>query len=662
FEVTQEVLGSPAEVASSYLRELQTGSDRGFRLSLKIALAIAALGIVISIPILGIGLQAAVLSINTAYLTPLGLLGTVGLIGASLAMIAVGIRLFRMPLKAPDYKLPLGALMVTCALLISATAIALPAGALLQPTTSIVYDVKASLPRDDGGLTLFWAAYPGEHRSFLDLPEPGVTGPALGAWVTELNSDGTLVATSDFPWTLPNSPLLAFGWDRGTWTAVFADSLYTWGDRSDSMEFSPPPWHAVDGRIDGSYARIAWVNYSAEQGLLNVHSAKIDIANWVDDAEWSQSLASSGVSKFDIRAGPRSVLVAAVHHEIQEDYQRSAVSVHLLDEFGTASLSATLQEQNVTSAGVEDLGNGTWLRLNELHAVEGGFWMTGRAGVTANGTTHYHTWAAWIDEGGTYMEWTGHEVEMASPSSPMQPGDRGVWNTVASIPQEGGIFVVTSTSGSVVDDSGNWIPDPETSRVHASSLRADGSIESATTLDSPRLTGLPQLPLLSIWEGIPRLFIFPMEAPDPDGRIPLYSYPAGNLSAEGSPRSIPLTIGEAALFYRLTVQTVEERGSAIGSGPSQTAFVGEAYVEDPGFMDWRKHVGNPELGYVQVPAVLQVDHNQATVQLIPLTTPTSPSDTFLGLLVTTILTMAGVLTLMVGYPHWRLFRERRRRG
>ncbi|MEE9593177.1 MAG: hypothetical protein V3W28_06330, partial [Thermoplasmata archaeon] len=388
----------------------------------------------ISIPILGIGLQAAVF--NPAYLTPLGLLGTVGLIGASLAMIAVGIRLFRMPLRAPDYDLPLGALMVTCALLISATAIALPAGALLQPTTSIVYDVKASFARDDGGLTLFWAAYPGEHHSFITFPLPGTTGPALGAWVTELNPDGTLVATSDFPWTLPNSPLLAFGLDNGTWTALFADSLYTWGDRSDSMEFSPPPWHEVDGRIDGFHARIAWVNYSEEQGLLNVHSAKIDIANWVDDAGWSQSLASSAVSKFDVRAGPRSVLVAAVHNEIQEGYQRSAVSVYLLDEFGTPLLSTILQEQNVTSTGLEDPANDTGLGLNDLHAVEGGFWMTGRGHTTVNGTSRDHTWAVWIDEEGTYTEWRVHEVESPSPSSPLRPGDSVVLRAEESIPMK----------------------------------------------------------------------------------------------------------------------------------------------------------------------------------------------------------------------------------
>ncbi|MEE9593178.1 MAG: hypothetical protein V3W28_06335 [Thermoplasmata archaeon] len=201
--------------------------------------------------------------------------------------------------------------------------------------------------------------------------------------------------------------------------------------------------------------------------------------------------------------------------------------------------------------------------------------------------------------------------------------------------------------------------DPDTSKLYVSHLQAAGSIESTTTLASPSLSSLLQIPFLSTWEGAPTLFVFPFEPHDPDGRKLLYSYPLGNLSAQQNPRSIPLSVGEAALFYRLLVRG---SGQGFGSGPSQTAFVGEAYVEDPGFMDWRKHAGNPALGYVQVPAVLQVDRSRATVQLIPLTTPTSLPDTFLGLLVTTILTVAGVLTLMVGYPHWRLFWERRRRG
>lgn len=46
--------------------------------------------------------------------------------------------------------------------------------------------------------------------------------------------------------------------------------------------------------------------------------------NLAEEVSWSRSLASPDVNRVYVSVGPRSVLVAAVFHEVQEGYQRSA--------------------------------------------------------------------------------------------------------------------------------------------------------------------------------------------------------------------------------------------------------------------------------------------------------------------------------------------------
>ncbi|MFQ5951545.1 MAG: hypothetical protein ACE5KH_05630, partial [Candidatus Geothermarchaeales archaeon] len=119
---------------------------------------------------------------------------------------------------------------------------------------------------------------------------------------------------------------------------------------------------------------------------------------------------------------------------------------------------------------------------------------------------------------------------------------------------------------------------------------------------------------------------------------------------------IPLDLGQRALFSSLLERGL---GGGVGAGLGVTDFAGEAYIEEPGLLGWRRHTISPSLAFVRMPAIVQIDMTEGTAQTILLTSPHAPPDILLELLTTTVLTMTGVLSLVIGYPRWRLSRSRK---
>ncbi|MFQ5946912.1 MAG: hypothetical protein ACE5NC_11825, partial [Anaerolineae bacterium] len=548
------------------------------------------------------------------------------------------------PSRWQDRKVPLVALGLVTALILTGVVAAAPSGGLLQPYTERGYQVVASFPLENGESALFWREHPEKYLS--------QEGPPDAAWVSRLNAGGSLVETVPFPWP-PYARVLDLAYENGTWTALTADAMRTWGALERFVSLDEPSWYKVDGHLDPAGTRVAWARYLP--GALLVDAEIRSSFSPTPDARWERSVPLSDLVDLEVRVGPGGLLAAATVHDTEATYSRSGLQIYLFDDAGSAVVSTTLEELNVTWTGPQDPFNGTSATLYDVHAVDDAFWILGFSSIARNGTGVKTTWAIRVDAGDLSIDtWELHRHEGPVVGYSLDPGERDSHPSVqASLVSGERLFVLTAWSGWVVNETGYTVAEPGLGGLYLTSLQTAGGIDYGVRLDDASLDGWPIVPRLAAWQGIPRVVGLRLGPTGPHGTQSLVTYTPNSPELDWDRRILTISQPKAYLLYW---SFDGEHSGAIGIGSSTSLLPGTTLLEDKGLLDWRAHIGgfNPLRAMLEAPAVLRVDGDTGSSDLVVLARPSPRPDAFAALLVSAALAVSAVLALVMGYPYWRL--------
>jgi len=182
------ILGPPEEVAESYLRDVPAELPKKERSILAFVLVPAILGAWLGGLILVWNLFSEVPPIETReYLTPLGLVGSIGLLVLSLAVIGYAMRMYRAPPKTADHLLPAAVLGLVVALIVSATLAGVAYGGIMSPHDYHTYDIMGSHLEENGDLYLLWSESPCRYAGFWSECYP-LGSPTLRLYSIEAES------------------------------------------------------------------------------------------------------------------------------------------------------------------------------------------------------------------------------------------------------------------------------------------------------------------------------------------------------------------------------------------------------------------------------------------------------------------------------------------
>jgi len=637
----EEILGSPDDVAASYVNRFGGPLPRRWRRGLMGVLLLASAGFVVGSVVLGTGLDVSVR--GGGYFTLLGLASSVGIVGLSAVLLAMAMRVYRAPAQREDYGRPIVVAASAAILILSIAVVAAPLGALVIQGDFIRHEILGTARLEDGKVGVLWYSYLGD-ESFRVIDDSEPRGPVLGSWVTIVDGNGVVEATEPFPVNLPAGPLLDFARSNGSWMALFPDSLLVWGASNRTVPLASPTWYRADGHIDGSVARIAWISYSGV--AVQVDFERLDLLTPSNGLRWQQTLALVNATDLRVKVSDVAVLVAAVVNEENATHAHAMVSAHMIRETGTPATSLVLHERAVELASPGNAANGTRIGLEDMHAVDGRFWLSGGAWSRVNGTAVPSTWAALVDVATVATaEWDLHQVSLPEPSVPPVAGDQEAVVFRESVASANQLFVASSIYRSVANATGAWQPDETTSELLLSSLLPNGVLEYTLRLDQGISIRSPLFPLVAISGGMPTVLAFPL------GQLTVYSIGPIVPSSTVESREIALRIGEWALLYG---DVAAQRGMGVSFGPAVTGLPGEGFVQESGFLGWRESSSSPVHALVSVPAILLVDSSTGSARLVSFAEAPRHPDPLLDLASSAIFTVLGTLLIAVGYPRWRL--------
>lgn len=641
----EEMLGSPAEVAAEYMDRIEEPLPPGWRRGLMGVLLIAVAGFAIGSVVLGTGLDVSVR--EGGYFTLLGLTSSAGILGLSAVLLWSAMRVYRAPAQRADHGRPIVIAATATILLLSVAVLGAPLGALVVQGDFVRHEILGSAHLDDGTLGVLWYSYFADHPlRVIDESEP--RGPLLGAWVTVIDGNGVIASTEPFPAILPTGRLLDLARSNGSWIALFADSLIMWGASDATVPLASPTWDRADGHIDGSVVRVAWISYSGF--VVQVDFERIDLLTRSNGLRWQQTISLANASDLTVTVASDAVLVAAAVNEENATDDLAVVSAHLIPETGTTPTSFLLHERTVPLAGPGDAANGTWIILEDVHAGDGRFWLSGGASTRMSGIGVDSTWAAHIDvASASALEWDLHQVTLPEPSAPPTEGDQEAVIFRGSVASADQLFVASSVYRTTLSAEGNWQPDETTSELLLSSLLSTGAIEYTVELNQGIQMRSPLFPIIGISEGRATVLALPL------GEFSVYSIGPVMPPSLGAAESIVLPIGEWALLYR---NIATQRESVVSFASSMVGYLGEGFMQDSGFLGWRDSSSNPVQALLSVPAILLVDFSAGSARLVSFVAPPSRPDVILDLVLSSSVTLLAALSLVVGYPRWRLISKR----
>ncbi|MCK4457224.1 MAG: hypothetical protein KAW39_05750 [Thermoplasmata archaeon] len=654
------VLGPPEEVAESYLRDAPSELPKRERSILALVLVPAILGSWLGAIILVWGLFSEASPIDSReYLTPLGLVGSIGLLVLSLAVIGYAMRMHRAPPKTADHLIPATVLGLVAALIVSATLAGIAYGGVVGPHDHHTYDVTGSHVEEDGGLNVLWiessCRYLGPSSDCYPVGDHTLR-------VTRLDADRRILSTERVPWGPVRGNLLDFERQGGTWVALFSDRLWTWGAENIGISFGiSSTWYSCGGRIDGTTASMAWESRSANGENVTIMFRQLD---WLsgEETEWMKDfhLTDPDDRISGVLMTPESVLVLRLTHESGDNYSRSALLGHLFDSSGISIADITLHEVNAT-APTPDGETQSTLRISPLAEGEDAFWIPILAYATSGGVRTTTSHLVRVDpRTGNTTSWELHGEEIPDSADPHSDGDLLLITTQSLALTEERAVVGSMWRLNVWREPGHWEFDPSLGGLYVTSVSADGMVEYNTRVaDVQADVGLG--PLLSVWRDSVSVLVPKFFGSHMPERTSMTAY-----HLQGSAPAVDVTEVELDLEagWLLSWQSMlGGYGLGVASGVSE--FAGTSVTEDKGFLGLRDHLpafSPPQWeSHVHLPLIVRVDVNKAEVVTVPLTSPRYAPHTAAGLLIAGVSAGAAVAVLHFGHRSMRLRGIRRGR-
>lgn len=646
-------LGPPEEVAESYLRDVPAELPKKERSILAFVLVPAILGAWLGGLILVWNLFSVVPPIETReYLTHLGLVGSIGLLVLSLAVIGYAMRMYRAPPKTADHLLPAAVLGLVVALIVSATLAGVAYGGIMRPPDYHTYDIMASHLEENGDLYVLWSDFPCRYGSSRSDCYP-VSDPTLR--VTRLDAGRRILSTERVPWGPVRGDLLDFERRDDTWVALFSGHLWTWGAENIGISFATPPGpHSRGGRIDGTVASIAWESRPANREDVTIIFRQFD---WLsgEETEWMKDFHLEGPDDriSQVLMTPERVLVLRQTHESGDNYSRSALLGHLFDSSGSSIANITLHEVNAT-APAPGGETESYIRISPLAEGEDAFWIPIVAFSTSAGVTTITSHLFRVDAlMGNTTSWELHSEATPKSTGPHSDGDLMLIASQSLVLTEERAVVGSIWGLSVWRELEGWELDPSLSGLYVTSVSAAGVLEYGTRVADVR-EGDGFVPLLSVWGDSVSVLVPKSLDWDMLERTPMTAYHLRGSAPAVDVAEIELNLEAGWLLFWQSMLG----GYGLGVAPGVSEFAGTSVTEDNGFLGWKDQlpVFSPPVwdSLMDLPLIVRVDVNKAEVVTVPLTSPRYAPDTVAGLLMTGVGALAAVAALHFGHRWMRL--------
>jgi hypothetical protein len=652
YDSVSRVLGPPEDVAESYLRDVPARLPKKERGILAFLLLPAVLGVWLGGTILVWSLFSEVSVEGREHLTPLGLIGSIGLLVLSLTVIGLVMRMHRAPPKTADHWLPAIVLGIVGALIASATLGGVASGGILQSHVYLDYDIMASYV-EDGERRVLWSETPCRHGDFHYDCQP-VEIPTLR--VTSF--DDEIISTERVPWGPVSGDLHDFERYDRTWVALFSDDLRAWGTLNTGYSFGiPSSWESRGGRIDGRNASMAWTSESAISEDVTLIFRQLD---WItgEETQWMRDfhMAGPGDKIRGVLMTPERVLVLRLTHENGENYSRSSLRGYLFDSSGSSIANMTLHEVNATAAGPGETES--YIRISTLTEGED-FWIPIVAFHTSGGvkTVSSHLFRVEALTGNT-TSWELHSEAFPVSTGPHTDGDLSLYVSQTLVLTEERAVVGSTWMFNVWRDPDTLEIDPSRGGRYVTSIAAGVLEYKARVAD---IHDLEVMHLLSVWGDSVSFLVTKAIGGDSLERTTMKAYHlTGSVpSIEVADIEVDLEAGWLLLWGSML------GGAGLGVAPGVSEFAGTSMTEDNGFLGWREHMpafSSPTSeSYARFPVIVRVDADKGEVVVIPLASPRYAPDTVAGLLITGVATFAAVAALHFAHRWMRVRGMRRQR-
>ncbi|MCK4368015.1 MAG: hypothetical protein KAW84_08745, partial [Thermoplasmata archaeon] len=390
----EEILGPPEDVAEAYLKDAPKHLSKKQKRILATVLVPVVIGVSLggAIIVWNMFLEVPPME-NPEYLTPLGLIGSMGLLCFSLGAIVYVARMFRAPAKVVDHLFPAAILSLVAALIVSSTLAGIVSGGIIRPHDRYTYATFARVA-EDGGLDILWSETLCSRDSpFMDCRPVGE--PRM--YVTRLDADRRVSSTERVPWGPGRGDVLDFERIGDTWVVLLSDSLYTWGADNIGIGIGVPPGSSsIAGIIDGETATIIREVYSLSRDSVTIIYRQLDWLDYQGDVIWSVDLDLSGSHEWlaGVLWNGDSLLLLKLENEDNPDYSRSVLEAFLFDSEGNPITNTSIFEMNLTKSDSEDEVD-LWIRQYEEET--GAFWISAMSRVISNGTEKKTSWLFRVD-------------------------------------------------------------------------------------------------------------------------------------------------------------------------------------------------------------------------------------------------------------------------
>ncbi len=654
----EDMLGPPEDVAEAYLRDAPKGLSKKQKGVLMTVLVPAMIGPFLGGAIIVWNMFSELPPMeNPEYLTPLGLIGSMGLLCLSLVVVSYVARMYRAPAKVADYLFPAAVLSLVTALIISSTLAGIVSGGIVRQHDSYTYSTYAHVA-EDGGLDILWTeTLCGRDSPFVVCAHTGETK----TYLTRLDADRRISSKERVPWGPVRGDVLDFDRVGDTWVVLLSDSLHSWGADNIGMGIDGPPGSdSVAGIIDGHNATVIKKVYAPSRDSVTISYRQFDWLDYEDETVWSVDFDLSGHD--DRLAGALwngdSLLLLREESEDNTNYTRSTLEGFLFDSGGTPISNTSIFEMNLTKYDPEDETD-FWISQYEEGADS--FWMSAMSTVTSNRTQRETSWLFQIDaHSGNITKWNIHEDLFPVPSDPREEGDLALFATQNMFLSETRVLVGSHWRYDVWKPGEGWQLDPSLGGRYVASVSTQGDLEYNVRLgDVAEFDGF--IPPISAWGDIVSVLVpsFDMIGLDSDEPLTAFSLQGPVPMIESHEIDVDYEQSNLLLLYSLA------GGNGIAIEPGISDFAGKSWSEDPGFLGWKYHMpvfwADPTENYVELPLLVRVDLKRLDVVSVPLASPKYPPDTVAGLLLTGVAASGLMATLHFGY-RWAKTRGRKSFG
>jgi hypothetical protein len=659
YSAIEEILGHPEDVAEAYLRDAPKELSKR-RKSIVAAVLVPAL---IGVPLGAILIVWSMFFESAAieepeYLTPLGLIGSIGLLILSLAVIGYVMRMFRAPLKMADHLFPAAVLSLVAALILSSTVAGVVSDGIIRPHAHYAYPVVLAHVTDDGELDVLWSeSLCSRWDTFFDCEPVGETK----LYLTRLDQERRIISTERVPWGPVRGSLLDFARIGDSWVALSSDSLHAWGAVNIAIIGSDVPSgsSSVTGRIDGSTASLTSSAYSPSGDSVTITYRQFDWLDHQNETIWSMDFDLSGENEelTGVLMSEDSVLVLTESHEDTANYSKSALVGFLFDSTGNSIANMTIQEVNLTKSDSEDAS--AHLRVDQFAEGSNAFWMSLTGKTTSNGTATTTSWLMRVDEhSGITASLMLRKEDLPASSDPHWDGDVMLDSSQSMLVTEDRVIVGSFWRYSVLREGEGWQLDYFNGGRYVSSASTSGEMEYTVRLGD---VGYHDyfVPLLSAWDDTVMVLVpsLPLVL---DNQNLLTTYLVQGPAPTVEVQEIVVDFETAGLLF---IQSSMGGAGSAAITPGVADFVGKSSAENLGIFGWKRQVpvfwAHPAEVYADLVLFVRVDLNKPDVISVSLTTPKHPPDTVAGLLLTGIGSSLAVVFLHYGYRWMRMRRSRR---